>query len=385
LSPHLKKSAEDKEFRSDYDRALGFVDYLLQQKRPEDASRLFDDITTAIKTVRKRNRKFISLMVECARDALRRGLKKQAADIVLELTYTKPREAAYSVYVELEEDFLKSLPEVPDRDMVAIPLFHGLIDEDMNRLSDAEKVYMQAVIYSLNKVNTSYGDHIPATLNEFYLLGRLWQNDDKINILASLDRVYTLLEKKVLEEIKEKERQRVLGAPLDQLADLQKQRERQRATIEEEDRKMAERKKELEQQQQEMIAGARAELAQESRELSLLTARVVTKTLATLVIQIVLLGLLIGCAVLAWRYSQRMREQKTYAFVTRYVELNGWLRVFSLLDILTGFGLILVGQFFQLFQKINEAISPDKPGTGPARHLTEQKPETAAKGDKSEA
>ena len=117
----------------------------------------------------------------------------------------------------------------------------GLINEDINKLSKAENLYMQAVINSLAVVNDSYGDELPQTLNEYFLLGRLWQQEQRTKLLLSLDRVYTLLEQRVLVNLKDKERKVLLHEQLSRLEQLHEekkqlqkqldqQKERNRAT-----------------------------------------------------------------------------------------------------------------------------------------------------------
>ncbi len=52
-----------------------------------------------------------------------------------------------------------------------------------------------------------------------------------------------------------------------------------------------------------------------------------------------------------------MLEHKTFALVTRFLELTGWLRLMSILAGVSGLASILIAQLFQIVQKIHENSS----------------------------
>ncbi|GEM_PF-2242470 len=355
LCPDLQSDPDSEQFQLAYSQCLQFVDFFFNLKEEADAAKLFNMITAKVKEDRVKDDRYISLMLSSARDALQRDMKQKAASIVFKLTMMiKPRTKSFSTYFKIPEEFLSSIQGLPDRDMVSIPLFNGLINEDINRVSNAERVYLQAVIYSLDAVNKSYGDKLPDTLNEYFLLGRLWQKENRIDDLASLDRVYTLLETLTLENMKEKERQRVLTEPLARLTELEEKREKQLVLIQNHDVDIKEKKAEHTRHQEQIIKTAHLSLAAEKKTLAKITRKLLFKTLSTIIAQLILLGLVIGCALIAWKYSRHLKEHKTYGFFTKFLELNGWLRVFSILGILSGIGLIIVSQFLQIFQKVHE-------------------------------
>ena len=355
LCPDLQSDPDSEQFQLAYSQCLQFVDFFFSLKKEADAAKLFNMLTAKVKEDREKDDRYISLMLSGARDALQRDMKQKAASIVFKLTMMiKPRTKSFSTYIKMHEEFLASIQELPDRDMVSIPLFYGLINEDINRSSNAERVYLQAVIYSLDAVNKSYGDKLPDTLNEYFLLGRLWQKENRIDDLASLDRVYALLENQILENMKEKERQRVLTEPMARLTELEEKREKQLALIQNHDADIKEKEAEYTRRQEQIIEEAQLSLATEKKTLAKLSRKLLFKTLSTIIAQLILLGLVIGCALIAWKYSQHLKEHKTYGFFTKFLELNGWLRVFSILGILSGICLIIVSQFLQIFQKVHE-------------------------------
>ncbi len=356
LNPAIKKApTQHKEFKADYSQCLSFVEFLIEKDRQEDAAKLFDDLVASIREDRAFDEDFIELMLNISHDAVTHNLKSEAATITFRLiSQIKPRSKAYTSYVALQKNFLQSIGDLPNTEQVSIPLYNGLLNEDINKLSHSEQVYMQAVIESLNMVNTSYGYSVPETLNEYYLLGRLWERENRTNVLSSLDRVYTLLEKRLLENMKEKERERVLGEAKAELAILQEERDTQLQTIRQYDAELEKRKAEFDQEQNTLIEDANLRLAQESEELKQLTLKVILKLLSTIVLQLIALFLLVGCVFLAWKHSQKMQEHKTYGFFTRFIELNGWIRVASLIGMLSGFILIILSQLLQIAQKIHE-------------------------------
>ena len=355
LCPDLQSDPDSEQFQLAYSQCLQFVDFFFSLKKEADAAKLFNMLTAKVKEDREKDDRYISLMLSGARDALQRDMKQKAASIVFKLTMMiKPRTKSFSTYIKMHEEFLASIQELPDRDMVSIPLFYGLINEDINRSSNAERVYLQAVIYSLDAVNKSYGDKLPDTLNEYFLLGRLWQKENRIDDLASLDRVYALLENQILENMKEKERQRVLTEPMARLTELEEKREKQLALIQNHDADIKEKEAEYTRRQEQIIEEAQLSLATEKKTLAKLSRKLLFKTLSTIIAQLILLGLVIGCALIAWKYSRHLKEHKTYGFFTKFLELNGWLRVFSILGILSGICLIIVSQFLQIFQKVHE-------------------------------
>jgi len=355
LCPDLQSDPDSEQFKLAYSQCLQFVDFFFTLKKETDAVKLFNTLTAKVKEDRVKDDRYISLMLSSARDALQRDMKQKAASIVFKLTMMiKPRTKSFSTYIKIHEEFLASTQGIPDRDMVSIPLFNGLINEDIDRISNAERVYLQAVIYSLDAVNKSYGDKLPDTLNEYFLLGRLWQKENRIDDLASLDRVYTPLETLILENMKEKEQQRVLTEPLARLTELEEKREKQLALIQNHDAEIKEKKTEHTRRQEQIIKEAHLSLAAEQKTLAKLTRKLLFKTLSTIIAQLILLGLVIGCALIAWKYSRHLKEHKTYGFFTKFLELNGWLRVFSILGMLSGICLIIVSQFLQIFQKVHE-------------------------------
>lgn len=361
LSSDLQRNANDKLFIQAYSQISGLVDFLITVNRTEDAISLFDDLVKKIKEERRKDHQYAALMLDCTRDALRRNFKKQAADIVLELTFTNPREKAYSTYIELHEDFLKSLQDIPDRSLISLPLYNGLINEDIDRLSDAEKAYMQAVLFSLESINNSLGEYLPDTLNHFFLLGRLWQKENRTNGLTSLDRVYTLLEKKMLKDLKEKERQRILTKPNTHLAELKEKRRQQLSLLAERNTQLEKQKAELAIKQQELIKATEVKIEEKKRNLSVLSRKALLNALASLVFLVTMLGLLVGCSRLAWQYSQRLKEHKTYGFFTKFTECIGWLGVFSIVGLIPGFLLIFSSQLSQILQKMHEIIAGQVP------------------------
>jgi len=364
LNPALQKGLSDDAFQQAYAQVLQFVDFLINEKMPANAAKLYDALITRIKEERVKDDQYVSFMLHSTFDALQRNMKEKAENIVFKLSMLiKPRTTSFSTYLTLPENLLQSLHGLPDLDRVSVPLFNGLINEDMGQFSKAERVYMQAVIYALDSVNRSQGDQLPETLNEFFLLGRLWQNENMIKDLTSLDQVYSLLENRILESLEQKERDKLLTEPLARVAELKEKREKQLGLIKVFDARMAKLKAADADRQVQKVKNAQAALDARKKTVTTLTRKVLLKAVSTLIIQLMLLGLIIGCAAIAWQYSQRLKEHRTYGFFSRFLELSGWLRVFSIIGIVSGFISIIFSQFLQIFQKVHESSQQMIPGT----------------------
>jgi hypothetical protein len=356
LNPALQKDLSDNTFQQAYAQVLQFVDFLINEKMPANAAKLYDALLYRIKEGRVKDDQYVSFMLHSAFDALQRNMKERAEKTVFKLSMLiKPRTKSFSTYLTLPENLLQSLHGLPDLGRVSVPLFNGLINEDIGQFSKAERVYMQAIIYALDSVNRSQGDQLPETLNEFFLLGRLWQNENRIKDLASLDQVYSLLENRILKSLRKKEEDKLLTEPLARVAELKEQREKQLGLIKAFDTRMAKLKAREIDRQEKKVKNAQAALSAKKKTVTALTREVMLKAVSTLIIQLMLLVLIIGCAVIAWQYSQRLKEHRTYGFFTRFLELSGWLRVFSIVGIVSGFISIIFSQFLQIFQKVHES------------------------------
>ena len=365
------------QFRKQFSFGLDFVDFLLNLNRKEDASKLFEAIIALIRQGREKNNEYMQFMTGCIQEAVQREFRQVATEMATELTFTKPRDKAYSTFVTVRDDFLRSLQGLPNRNKVAVPLLAGLINEDSNRISEAEQWYIQAVLLTLDRVNSSFGDYTPDSLNHFYLLGRLWEKENRTEVLAPLDRVYASLENKYLQGLKETVRRELLAKELNELATVQRELALQKETIEQRDKEFAPNRAAWEQKLQERIAEAKTELEEKKKTASLLPLRTFLNGLATVVILLVILGFLAGCIRLAWDYSQRMQEHRCYGFFSRFIEVHGWVHCFSLIGIPEGLFLIFFGQVQQIFQKMHELslqrfhsqpYSPALPGHSPSHN-----------------
>jgi len=355
FGPDLQQNFTSKRYKKSLAGALDFVDFLLANGRKEDAGLLFTDIFDKVRKNKKVSVAYLEEMIELSRQALERDLKTQAENIAFRLTMSvRPRRTIFKKYFIFKDTGLNSAQGLPDDELLSIPIYQGLIDEDIDQLSKAETVYMQSVLFSLLSINDSYGNKIPRILNDYYLLGRLWQRENRTEALTSLDRVYTILESKILDSMKDQLRAKLLKEERDRLVQLSGQREQQLAEIARVKENFEKRRQELERRRRELTDKAWHKLDLQKKALTVLMARTVSKVLATLVFLLAIMALVIGCFRLAWRYSQRMREHRTYAFFSRFLELNGWLRIFSVIGFPSGFTLVLVSQFFQIFQKIHE-------------------------------
>ena len=213
---------------------------------------------------------------------------------------------------------------IPDISQVSLPLFYGLLNEELARNQQAETAYIRAVLHTLAGIEQSYGDRLPDSLNPFFLLGRIWVREKPPPELAGLDRTYTLLEKRFLKHQKE----------------------------DREGRLAAENKKLIALQDTAAAGLARLETLQEqydSARRQLLAAA--AAGIAATIFLSVLFG---GCALLAYRYSRNFSRYRTYVFFAKFIELASWVKILSLIGLISGILGIFFAKFLLMIHRLYE-------------------------------
>ncbi len=333
--------------------AISFVDFLLDNDRREDGVALFSAIAT--KSLRKSRKKtehsllFIQL-------AMKRRLLEEAAQLAIQYIATHKNDS-FNVYVNSDYPFA-SKNGLPDPDQISLPLFYGLINEELGMFSKAERMYLSAALRSLDIVVTSSGRELPATLNEFNLLGRIWMKEGRVELLAKLDQAYSILETNALKTRRQQKKRQQLGDRLTRLNALQKESNEWEANVKKQreiwQSKNNQYRLAQEEQLKKRIAAVETEIIEIQKSLNKVTRKLYWSLPGTVVMILTMILLMAGCAVLSWQHANRCSNQKAYAWVTRFIELNGWVRVFSILGVLFGFFLICFGQFWQFPQTISE-------------------------------
>jgi hypothetical protein len=225
---------------------------------------------------------------------------------------------------------MRSSLQIPDPEKVSIPLFYGMLNEELNFDDKAESAYVRVVLRSLQQISASYGYSMPESLNDFHLLGRLWETEHKVDLLNKLDEVYALLEDRHLAALRQRN-DVDLDALKSRLDGLRINNSQQSAAI-----------KALE-----------AEKSAASRE-------VTTRIIAAVVTISFLILVLVICLINGYRYARGLSAHKAYGFVAKAVETLGWIRVMSVIGVVTGLLTVIVAQLLLIFQRIHEDLSTQR-------------------------
>lgn len=254
--------------------------------------------------------------------ALQRGFLVQATKAT-ELLYSSFGDDATQYRFETK-NILKAATGLPNQDNITLSQFYGLINEDQDLLDKAEDVYMQSALVSLTNILKSKGYKLPASLNDYFLLGRVWAKENKSEMLWRLDNVYSIIEQQALKD--------------------------QRLVF---DKQLEEKKKELEKirEEKQLLQKITSEKLQQS---SSTTKKLILQGLSTVATIVFILTAIISCVVISFRYSRELSLGKTFGFFSKFNETMGWLYVMTVVSIIPGMLSIVVAQLMQIFQQNQE-------------------------------
>lgn len=304
---------------SDYAERIKFVDLLLKNSRKEDAVMLFKGMIDGVTPRSKNSTEILLFLIDAA---LKRGLLPQATSATGRL-YLFLGSGSDTFKMELEAK-LKSAEGIPDEDKIMLPQFYGLVNEEQQIFDEAEAIYIKTVLASLANILKSYGYELPESLNNFFLLGRVWVKNNQGDLVGELDRVYGIIEEQFLKkQAIENEKQ---------IAELQKAVSELRKNKDE----------------------IQIEIEKKKIQVTVSLRRVVEHLLSAVATIIFLIAALIGCLVIAFRYSKSLGMHKTYGFFWKFIEASGWLQVLSVLSCITGIIQVIFSQFFQIFCQTQE-------------------------------
>lgn len=306
----------------DFEESLKVVDVFLRHNRKEDAITVFSAMDDQ---VNRSTKDYSAKLLFLINTALERNLLEQAIKTTSKLslflgessyTYNVPPSFALNSYRGLE-----------DPDKVSLPLFYGLLNEELNFNGKAEISYIRAVLYSLEQILKSYGYESPDTLNAYHLLGRTWIKENRWELIQKLDGVYTSLEDQFL----------------------------QRRTILY-DEQFSGKKMELERLQKISEEKSNEIIALKKDSFKSFVKLIIT-SVNTGVVVLFLLAILIGCIILAKKYSDSLTEHKMFGFTSKFVELTGWVRIMTIIGAVSGLVTVLFAQLLQIIQKNHENTS----------------------------
>jgi hypothetical protein len=307
------------ELISDLSQRLKFTDIFLEYHRKEEAISVFAEM---IKDVRSNTPNKIEQLIFLIDAALNRDFIPQAVNATQRLfLYLGQKKNDFPMNIGMK---LESAKELPHKDKITLPQFYGMLNEELEYTDKAEEQYIDSINLSLRHILESYGYDLPDSLNDYYLLGRIWTKKNKNDLIGQLDRVYSIIEEQFIQQ-----QTLALEGNLETLQNKIKQKNKEG--------------KEL----SDKIQSSERQNANQSREL---TVRILSLT-ATLILFVCII---VGSLILSYQYAKQLTHQKTYGFITKFLEISGWVRVITILGALSGFLAIIFAQFFQILQGIQE-------------------------------
>jgi hypothetical protein len=307
----------------DYREKMKIVDMFLKHDRKEEATILFSKILKEDMSRTRSNVKRLLFLIDAAlsRDFLPQACA--ATEHLIMILGGLRQNQAKSFEIRLETK-IKSAENIPNKDQILLPHFYGLINEEQGIYDNAEKVYIHSVIESLSIILDSHGYKFPESLNDFFLLGRVWAKENRGDLIRKLDPVYSIIEKQYINQ---------------QSTENKKQIER----IQKELHKLQEINNELDLQ-----------ASKKKEDVSKLRRKLLFQGISTVASTIFIILAIIGCIIISWQYCVNLSRRKSFGFATKFIESAGWLQAMSLIGIISGFVFVIVGQFFQFFQSIDE-------------------------------
>lgn len=303
----------------DYREQTRMIDLFLKNGRKEEAVMLFKNMIDSVTTRSENSTEKLLFLIEAA---LQRDLLPQATSATERLYfYLGTNSETFGMQFKTK---LKAAEGIPDEDMIMLPQFYGLLNEEQEIYDQAEAAYIKAVLTSLTNILRSYGYELPQSLNNFYLLGRLWVKDNRGDLISQLDRVYSIIEKQFIKQ-QIQQNNRKLDELQNEISSLQSKRD-----------KLLE------------------EIKERKKHVSASWRKKIGHLLSTLATVLFVLAAFSGCLVLSHRYSKTLVTYKTYGFFGKFIETSGWLQVLSVLGCVSGIVQVVLGQFFQIFGQNQE-------------------------------
>ncbi len=303
---------------SDLAERLKVVDLFLDTQRKEEAIIVFSQMISDVNRTSTKKKDHFLYLIEAA---LNRKLLPQARNATNLLFMQFENRIAFSMSFGKK---LESADGIPNKDKISLPQFYGLLNEEQKMFDEAESAYIRDLMLSLNQILESYGYSFPDSMNSFYLLGRMWVRENRVELLNRLDTVYSIIENQFINEQKQVEEQ--------QLSDLRVQLQNQEERLQEVTLR---------------AFSARKKLSDYKRYLF---AQFVS-ALATILFLILVT---IGCIVVSFRYARSLTRCKTLGFMSKLIETTGWVRVATILEIPSGMAAVVAAQFLELIQQNQE-------------------------------
>lgn len=299
------------------DYQLELVGVIYRNNRVENAVQLFSNI---LSSQQKTELKTYSQLLDFA---LANRWYEQATAVVRNLVRKLPSEQRFEVKLRPSVK-LKTEEGLPDQTKLSLPDLYGMLNEEQGFDDKAITSYINSIQHSLNNIQISMGYEAKYNLNNFFLLGRQYKKSGNTEMLAALDATYTLLEEQRLAQLK------LLNE--DEIKNMQ-------SIVDDEHSRIEELKQEIDR-----LKGRHKNTLWKTT----------FQTISLVGTFLFLIILLIGCIVWAIDYSRQQSSNKLSAFSAKFLEVFGWVKIYSILGALSGMLFVLVGQTWVIFQRKHE-------------------------------
>jgi len=294
---------------------LNLAEFLIEAKMKENAS-----ITIRAAIERSRN---IESLIKITRFALNNEMYEHA--IFSMKKALKKWRNSWSYLID-SPHVLYAIKELPTDEKITLPVYLGIIQQKAGFFDGAKLSYETAIILELDEIIDSFAFKIKGNLNNFFYLKQLWQISEEFENLKKLNPIFSLLQKKYLE-------------------DLKKKNDEQIARLEEEIKKLKQNQIDLKSQ----IGKLRIKNIKEQ-------AKIFTYLLRLFAFLAVVILIIIWMTKKSLQAAREVSIYKFFAFVWKFIETWGWVLIFTVINFLAGIIYILIAQLMQIIQKIQQEI-----------------------------
>jgi len=298
---------------------LNLAEFLIGAKMKENASR-------TVKAAIEKSRDIDSL-IKVSRFALNNEMYEHAISSIKKALEKWRKSWSYIID---SPNILYISKKLPTDEKITLPVYLGIIQQKAGFFDGAKFSYEVAIIMELDEIIDSFAFKIRGNLNNFFYMKQLWQIVEEFENLKKLNPIFSLLQEKYLEDLKKKNNE--------QIEQLKKEIET------------------LKQNQMDLkgqIGKLRVKNIKEQVKFSTHLFRLIA--FLTVVILVI-----IWMVKKSLQSAREVSIYKFFAFVWKFVEVWGWVLVFTVMNFLAGVINILIAQFMQIIQKIQQNRSVHK-------------------------
>lgn len=298
---------------------LNLAEFLIEAKMRENASR-------TVRAAIERSRDIESL-IKISRFALNNDMYEHAISSIKKALEKWRNSWSYLID---SPHVLYAIKELPTYEKITLPIYLGIVQQKAGFFDGAKFSYEAAIILELDEIIDSFAFKIKSNLNNFFYLKQLWQIIEEFENLKKLNPIFSLLQKKYLEDLKLRNNEQI--------------------------KKLEEEVENLEKNQKDLrvkIGNLRVKNIKEQ-------VKIFTHLFRLFAFFTIVILVIIRMIKKSLQAAKEVTIYKFFAFVWKFVETWGWVLVFTVINFLAGAINILIAQFMQIIQKIQQNRSVHK-------------------------